>query len=555
MAIAAPIPAQEEEEIQEDARRGAASFRFFVRAAWSVLEPGTRLVWNWHMDAVCLHLQAVYNREILRLLVNIQPGVAKSTIFSVMWPAWCWMQDASIRWLCASHSMDNAIRDNKNCRDLIQSTWYQARWGHLFEMKGDQNVKTYFENDHRGYRMAVAVRSSGTGKRGTHLLIDDPNNAMAGQADIEAVKTWFGRTWVPRLNDQKTGAMVVVGQRMGENDLSSHILGLGGWEHLNLPTEYVPGRKCVTKIWEDPRTEEGQLLAPEQFPPESVEKVKRSVGPVVYEAQYQQNPQGASGKPYMPEFQRYFTIDYLIQSYLLETPRGRVVVPIADCWNFCAIDPAISLKQTADFFVMASYAVTPYKDTLLLDIFRGHYTHPEQKEHLVLYHQRFGFLLVAVESVAYQAALIQTGLAEGVPCVPFTVHQDKLLRSGTASIWDRAGKSYTLKDAPWLFEYQTEIFAFPHGAKDDQADTKSMSAIVVCTMKTPGVLDLNSDKEAPDTALSIEQILEAEAITEEQQRQAEEAAKAYEEEFTHKGGLLLNPFDWAESHEIGGDWS
>src|SRR6266700_717614 len=555
MAVAAPIPAQEEEEIQEDARRGAASFRFFVRAAWSVLEPGTRLVWNWHMDALCLHLQAVYNGDILRLLVNIQPGVAKSTIFSVMWPAWCWIQDASIRWLCASHSLDLAIRDNKNCRDLIQSEWYQVRWGHRFEMSGDQNVKTYFENDRRGYRMAVAVRSSGTGKRGTHLLIDDPNNAMAGQADIEAVKTWFGRLWVPRLNDQKTGAMVVVGQRMGENDLSSHILGLGGWEHLNLPTEYAPGRKCHTKIgWEDPRKEEGQLLAPEQFPPESVEKVKRSVGPVVYEAQYQQNPQGASGKPYMPQFQRYFTIDHLTQSYLLETPRGRVVVPIADCWNFCAIDPAISLKQTAEFFVMAAYAVTPYKDTLLLDIFRGHYTHPEQKEHLVLYHQRFGFLLVAVESVAYQAALIQTGLAEGVPCVPFTVHQDKLVRSGAASIWDRAGKSYTLKDAPWLFEYQKEIFAFPHGEKDDQADTKSMSAIVVCTMKTPGVLDLNSDKEAPDTALSIEQILEAEAITAEQQQQAEQAAKAHEEEFAKKGGLLLNPFDWAESHETGGDW-
>ena len=120
MAVAAPIPAQEEEEIQEDARRGAASFRFFVRAAWPVLEPGTRLVWNWHLDALCIHLQAVYSREILRLLVNIQPGVAKSTIFSVMWPAWCWIQDASIRWLCASHSQDLAIRDNKNCRDLIQ---------------------------------------------------------------------------------------------------------------------------------------------------------------------------------------------------------------------------------------------------------------------------------------------------------------------------------------------------------------------------------------------------------------------------------------------------
>ncbi len=543
------------QEIQ--AERCRNSFSLFVQEAWHVIEPATPLIWNWHVEAMAIHLQAVSLGHIKRLLVNIQPGMAKSTIFSVMWPAWCWMQDdsASIRWLCASHSMDNAIRDNKNCRDLIQSTWYQARWGHLFEMKGDQNVKSYFENDHRGYRMAVAVRGSGTGKRATRLLIDDPNNAMAGQADIEAVITWFGRTWVPRLNDQQNGAMVVVGQRMGSNDLSSHILELGGWELLVIPTEYAPGRKCHTKIgWEDPRKEEGELLAPEQFPRESVEKVKRSVGVMVYEAQYQQNPQGASGKPYMPEYQRYFTIDHLTQSYLLETPRGRVVVPIADCWNFCVIDPAISLKQTADFFVMAAYAVTPYKDTLLLDVFRGHYTHPEQKEHLVLYHLKFGFMLVAVESVAYQAALIQSALIEGVPCVAFNVHQDKLLRSGTASIWDRAGKSYTLKDAPWLFEYQTEIFAFPHGAKDDQADTKSMSAIVVCTMKTPGVLDLSSDEEPIDTTLSIEQIKVAEAMNEEQKRQAEEIAAAQEQEL-FKQGPRIDPFEWALSHELDGGWS
>ncbi len=106
MSLSIPV-LPEQEEIAQDARRGAASFRYFVRAAWSVLEPGTPLIWSdktWHLDAVCLHLQAVYNREILRLLVNIQPGVAKSTLFSVMWPAWCWLHDASIRWLCASHS-------------------------------------------------------------------------------------------------------------------------------------------------------------------------------------------------------------------------------------------------------------------------------------------------------------------------------------------------------------------------------------------------------------------------------------------------------------------
>lgn len=244
-----------------EAEQCRRDFMMFVKEAWQVIEPGTQLLWNWHLDALCIHLQAVAEGKITRLLINIAPGHAKSSVVSVLFPVWCWINDPDIRWLCASHSLDLAIRDNKNRRDLIESDWFQERYGHVFQLSSSQNVKGYFENDHRGYAIATAVRSSATGKRGSHLLIDDPNNAMAGEADILAVKEWFGKTWMSRLNDQKHGAMVVVGQRLDERDLSGHILKLGGWVHLNLPEEFDPERKCITYLpGQQPTTTEPQTV-------------------------------------------------------------------------------------------------------------------------------------------------------------------------------------------------------------------------------------------------------------------------------------------------------
>ena len=191
-------------------------------------------------------------------------------------------------------------------------------------MTGDQNAKIFFENDRRGYRLATAVRSSGTGKRGTCLIIDDPNNAMAGVADIEATTEWFGRTWSSRLNDQENGSMIVVGQRLHEKDLTGHILSLGGWEHLNLPTEYEPHRKCYTSIgWEDTRTQEGELLCPELLNEQGVRSLKNSLGATDYAAQYQQSPTPSEGGKFKAQWFRYFSeIGYRWFGLCLEKPSG-----------------------------------------------------------------------------------------------------------------------------------------------------------------------------------------------------------------------------------------
>ncbi len=538
----------------EEAYEMRKSFKLFAKSAWNAVEPGTKLLWNWHLDVICDHLQAVHERKIKRLAITLAPGHAKSTFISVLFPDWCWLNNPYLRWLCASHDVDLAIRDNKNRRDLIDSEWFQERYGSLFKLSSSQNVKSFFENDHRGYMMATAVRASGTGKRADISLIDDPNNAMAGLADILATKEWFGKTWMSRLNDQENGPMIVVGQRLHEEDLIGHILKLGGWEHLSLPEEYEPARESKTSLGTyDIRTEEGQLLWPEKFPRVALDTLKRGLGPLNYSAQFQQSPIPSGGFIYKEKDRRWFTIDQQSQSYLLETPRGRVTIPIKDCWNLAVIDLAVSMKSTADFFLMETWAITPYKDALLLHALHEHLDFPEQQKQIPLIFQRFMHSIIAVEDVGYQLAMIQYLVSQGLPIKPFKPKADKIMRSTTGSILYSNGKAYHNKNMEGIEEAEKELFQFPKAPHDEYPDCHAMMALVISTYSRPGLLDLDSNEEEIDTTLSIEQIIQAEALNEEQKRLAEEEQKEKDEETFKKGGLLINPFEWAEAHE-GGGW-
>jgi len=147
----------------EKARR---RLKEFVIQAWHVLEPGTEFVEGIHIDAICFHLQAVTKGKIPHLIINVPPGHAKSLLTGVFWPAWAWIDHPESRWLFSSYREPLAIRDSLKCRRLIESDWYQHRWGNRYQLRDDQNQKQRFENDRTGYRVVVPM-SAGTGERAT----------------------------------------------------------------------------------------------------------------------------------------------------------------------------------------------------------------------------------------------------------------------------------------------------------------------------------------------------------------------------------------------------
>ena len=489
----------------EKAERCKSSFAYFLKQAWHVIEPARPLIWGIHADAVSEHLQAVGDGYLHKLIANIAPGHGKSSMFSVAFPAWIWTRNPHERFLCASYAMDLAIRDNRNCRMLIESEWYQSLFGNVFQMASDQNMKSYFENNRRGYRLATAVNASGTGKRGTGLIIDDPNNGMAGPAEVEAVREWFGRTWQSRLNDQAKGFMIITGQRLSDKDLTSLVLKLDGWEHLSLPTEYEPSKKSHTSIgWSDPRTKEGELLCPGLINEKIVATLKKSLGSMNYAAQYQQSPVPADGGIFKAQWIRYF--DEQDNAYILHSPNGDRSVMKADCWRFTVIDLAISSKQTADYTVIQTWDVTPQNDLLLIDQIRDRIDNPAQQRIIRQVYLNLRPRFVKVETVGYQLAMFQQlrdepieveGKRISVPVREYRPIKDKVSRASTAAIQMENGKMYFRQGAIYLSDLIPEILTFPKAAHDDQIDDLGMAADEVVQPRGPLMWSVDTAEVVP----------------------------------------------------------
>lgn len=269
----------------------------FIQSAWPEIDPQP-YVHGWHMDALSEHLQATAQGDIKRLLINIPPGTSKSTATSVFFPAWLWGPYGwpEARFIGASYEQSLATRDNRKNRLLIESEWYQERWP--TKLISDQNEKTSFENTKQGWRQSCAVKSM-TGKRGDFVVWDDPLSPEKAysEAERDTANRVFAETLPTRLNDPVNSVIIIIMQRLHEEDVSGYILARDlGYEHLCLPMEYEAERACKTSIgFSDPRSNDGELLFEERFPKEVVDRDKAVMGGFAVAGQFQQRPAPREG--------------------------------------------------------------------------------------------------------------------------------------------------------------------------------------------------------------------------------------------------------------------
>jgi predicted phage terminase large subunit-like protein len=282
--------------------------RHFMRNAWPIVEREGSYKPNWHIDAICDHLQAVSDGDIRRLIINMPPRCTKSLTISVNWPAHVWIDQPHRRFLFSSYAHQLAVRDAVKTRRLIQSKWYQRHFGDSFSLAADQNAKGRYDNDKSGYRIATSVGGSATGEGGDFVVVDDPHNVFEVESDTmrQSVLMWWDEVMSTRLNDPETGAMIVIMQRTHQSDLAGHLLEQGGYEHLNLPMEYE-GKCCVEIAHEcsqqegtsigftDPREDEGELLTPTRVGPDALKQLKRQLGSYGVAGQLQQRPTSREG--------------------------------------------------------------------------------------------------------------------------------------------------------------------------------------------------------------------------------------------------------------------
>ncbi len=247
---------------------------------------------NWHIGALCEHLQAVTAGQIPKLLINVPPGMGKSLITCVFWPAWEWTNDPTVRWFCASYDQRLSTRDAVRCRALLSRPWYRGRCAQPFRLTPEQNQKTYYETDQGGYRLATSIGGHGSGEHPDRIVCDDPHNVQQAESPLErqSVLDWWNLTMSTR-GVSRNARRVIIMQRLHEDDLSGHVLGEGDWVHLCLPMRSERGRMQVTPLgWTDPRTEEGTLLCPQQFSEVAVSRLEKALGLYGTAGQLQQRP-------------------------------------------------------------------------------------------------------------------------------------------------------------------------------------------------------------------------------------------------------------------------
>jgi predicted phage terminase large subunit-like protein len=440
----------------------------FIRQAWHVVEPATPFVEGWHFDALCVHLEAISSGQIRNLLITIPPRHMKSLAVSVFWPCWEWIRWPQRRWLYSSYAESVSIRDSLRCRRLIQSPWYQDLFGHCFVLTGDQNEKHRFENDRSGCRIASSVGGSNTGEGGDRIICDDPHNVHEAESDVirKGACDWWDKVMATRLNDPKTGAKVIIMQRVHEADLAGHVLAQGGYEHLCLPAEYEGTQRTSGIGWTDPRREVGELLWPQQFGAAQIAELKLRLGSYASAAQLQQRPSPADGGILKRNWWRYYPEPLPLDAF----------DEIIQSWDLACKGGATSS------FVVGQVWGRSGATIVLLDQVRGQWDFPETLK-------KFGELTARwpqttaklVEDKANGPALIAT-LQQQIPgIVPVRPDGSKEARAHAVSALIESG-NVCLPDkrlAPWIDDFVEECAAFPKGAYDDQVDccTQAVKAL------------------------------------------------------------------------------
>ena len=441
------------------------SLKEFTKSSWPTIEPGREFHDNWHIDAISEHLQAVVEGDIKRLIINIPPRHMKSISVAVALPAWTWTIQPQKRFLFASYASSLSVRDSVKCRRLIDSPWYKDHFGETFSLTGDQNQKQRFENDKTGQRIATSVDGALTGEGGDIIVIDDPHNVREAESSAvrEGVLEWWDQAMQSRLNDPKTGAFIIIMQRVHENDLTGHILANehDDWDHLCLPARYEIGHPTPTQTslgFTDPRTAEGELLWPKRIDDITLTKLERSLGTYASAGQLQQRPMPKGGgilraEWWVPwESNDLPEIEYVIQSW----------------------DTAFSTKEKSSYSARTTWGVFRQHgqmNAIVIDMWYDRVTYPELRKIAQEAYYDFEPDAVMIEKKASGQSLLQDLRIAGIPVIEYMPDRDKEARAHASSALLEDGRIYFPSDKKWAKNLIDICAAFPAGDNDDIVDT------------------------------------------------------------------------------------
>lgn len=291
------LDAREGRLVTEQLKR---SFRMFWDRFWPIIEPTREQMPSVAVEGVTAALQAVADGRIKRLVIELPPGVGKSKMGPVAFPAWMLLRtNGRSRVMAGSYTASFASRDSMFCRDIVESREYRDLVDGAWELREDANSKDDWhtsppgEKKAWGRRLTVSITGKATGERCTIQLLDDVLNAIdaTSPAKKKAARTWVNDVLPSRLEDQRNDARIIIGQPLAIDDPIADVIRKG-WKHLRLPVlRRADEEPCVLlddqgrEVWRDPR-EVGQPLL-DLHDPAGLAMLKADLSPGSYRTQYE----------------------------------------------------------------------------------------------------------------------------------------------------------------------------------------------------------------------------------------------------------------------------
>jgi predicted phage terminase large subunit-like protein len=432
----------------------------FIQRSFYELNPQTRFISGLHIEMMAAKLEACRQGKIKRLIINLPPRNLKSHCTTIAFVAWWLGHNPSGHVICASYGQDLSDKMARDCRTIMLSSWYQR----LFptRLSNRQAVHDFITTE-QGTRMATSVGGVLTGRGADLILIDDPlkpDDALS-EPRRKAVNEWYDNTLLSRLNDKANGCIIIIMQRLHQDDLVGHVLEQEPWEVLSFPAiaeedetleiESILGKRSFER-------KVGEALHPERESLAIYQAMRQTIGEYNFVSQYQQDPAPLGGAMVKTNWLKFYEPYEQPESY------NRIV----QSW-----DTANKATELSDYSVCTTWCVL-YKKYYLLNVFRRRLNYPDLKRMVIQQAQRFEANAILIEDKASGTQLIQDLIFDGVLGVteykppPGT---DKIMRLHAQTAMIENGFVFLPRSASWLPDYIRELTGFPGTKYDDQVDS------------------------------------------------------------------------------------
>ncbi len=433
--------------------------RALLGRSFRSLNPGRQLSGAHYVRGLCYALERVARGETRRLIIELPPRHLKSTIATIAFPAWLLGRDPSKRIVCVSYSNDLAQSFSHKCRSLMQEPFYRACFpGLLFDP--NKNAVTEFHTTQKGFRLATSMGGTLTGKGGDIVILDDVMKAQDTHSQVarDNAHEIYKETIATRLDDPKTGAIVLVGQRLHEDDLIGRLKQTGNWEVISLPaiaveeqTVDLGDNMVLTRV-------PGEPLDPDRLGIEELEKIRAEIGTLAFEAEYQQRPVLPGGNLIKLEWFKTY-----------EKPLSRKhYEAVVQSWDTAAVP-----GESNDYSVCTTWGIIG-QHVDLLDVYREQHLYPELVAAALKLRKKWTPDLIVIEKavtgLSLKPDLVRRGASEAFWLSP---EKGKVERMIAQSSKVEEGQVRIPRDAHWLEGFRAEVAAFANGKYDDQVDSMS----------------------------------------------------------------------------------